>query len=54
MKKIIYIRPSYIKELAEKDNFIFEVQEPNEKSEMFYTTYMIIANIPKLQISIKI
>lgn len=48
-EEVIYIRPSYIKELAEKDHFIFEVQEPNEESGIFYTTYMITATIPKLE-----
>lgn len=49
-EEVTYIYPLYIKELAEKDNLTFEIQEPNEESGIFCTTYMITANIPKLEI----
>ena len=42
----MYIRPSYIKELAEQDNFNFEVDNSN-----VITTYQINAALPKLELS---
>lgn len=50
-KTIIYICPSYIQELAEKDNISFEVIEPNKKEGIDFTTYIISTDVPKLKIS---
>lgn len=49
-KGIMYICPSYIKELAEKDNLHFDVMGPNKKEEIDVTSYIISANVPKLRI----
>lgn len=51
-KAIIYICPSYIQELADKDNFSFEVIGPNKKEGIDFTTYIISTNVPKLEISL--
>ncbi len=46
----MYICPSYIRELAEKDNFSFKVQEPNYEEKIYSTIYTISANVPNLEI----
>lgn len=45
-EEYMYIKPSYIKELAEQDNFNFEVDKSNG-----ITTYQINAVLPKLELS---
>ena len=42
----MYIKPSYIKELAEQDNFNFEVDKSNG-----IITYQVNAVLPKLELS---
>lgn len=41
----MYIKPSYIKELVEQDNFNFEVDKSNGT-----TTYQVNAILPKLEL----
>ena len=44
-EEYMYIRPSYIKELAEQDNFNFAVDKSNG-----ITTYQVNASLPKLEL----
>ena len=44
-EEYMYIKPSYIKELAEQDNFNFEVDKSNG-----ITTYQLNATLPKLEL----
>lgn len=45
-EEYMYIKPSYIKELAEQDNFNFEVDKSNG-----IITYQVNAVLPKLELS---
>ncbi len=49
-KEYLFIRPSYIKELAEQDNLSFEITKPNYDDGITTRIYIVSAMIPKLEL----
>ena len=49
-ENFLFIRPSYIKELAEQDNLVFEITEPYYNDGFTTRIYTVSAMIPKLEL----